>query len=237
MYQEGGKYHFTHRSFQEYFCAVFFAAQKESFLERLGDFFENRHKRLRGDQTFSMLYDMIPDKVETCILIPFLQKLFDECDEGRGYWTFLEIMYPTIRYEKGEVNEWSVNTPKSYLFGSIIGGMPHKYFYTCDDLPEDKALLVSAFCYAFEDGNCRSLVNRKDIEKDYSWMTTEPVIVGASYALEVEGIHNHRGCEEMRDMLNNDKFIFKVEYNAARAYLERIKAAQKKDDDYFRGLL
>ena len=36
-------------------------------------------------------------------------------------------------------------------------------------------------------------------------------------------------------MLDNDGFIFKVEYNAARAFLERMKVSQKKDDDYFNG--
>lgn len=32
MYFEGGKYHFTHRSFQEYFCALYFQSKKIKIL-------------------------------------------------------------------------------------------------------------------------------------------------------------------------------------------------------------
>ena len=53
MYFESGKYHFTHRSFQEYFCALYFSKQKDKNHESIGDFFENRHSRMYGDKTFN----------------------------------------------------------------------------------------------------------------------------------------------------------------------------------------
>ena len=93
MYFESGKYHFTHRSFQEYFCALFFSKQKDRTLEGIGDFFDNLRSRNYGDKTFSMLYDMIPGKIDEYVFIPYLKKLFEECDAGDGYWTFLETMY------------------------------------------------------------------------------------------------------------------------------------------------
>ncbi|MBS6373828.1 MAG: hypothetical protein KH431_04360 [Erysipelotrichaceae bacterium] len=62
MFYESGKYHFTHRSFQEYFCALYFSKQKDKILKPIGDFFEMKQTRAT-DKTFSMLYDMIPDKV------------------------------------------------------------------------------------------------------------------------------------------------------------------------------
>jgi len=237
LYQEGGKYHFTHRSFQEYFCAVFFSNQKENFLERLGGFFESRQKRLRGDQTFNMLFDMIPDKIETCILIPFLQELFNECDTTNGYWTFLEKMYPYIYYEKGDVDEWSHNEPESYIFDCIIHSIKCEYTITCDDLPEDGDFLADEFGYVYEDEHSCTLVNLKDIPREYPWLQEEPDVVGTAYELNVAEICHSRGHEKIRKILNHDEFIFKAEYNAARAYLERMKATQAKDDDYFRGLL
>ena len=233
MYLESGKYHFTHRSFQEYFCALFFSRQKENFLKRLVGFFEKRLKRLRGDQTFNMLFDMIPDIIETCVIIPFLQELFDECDASHGYWTFLERMYPLIYYEKGEVNEWACNDPNSYLFDSVIRLLKPKYTYNCDALPEDEASLVEEFGYVYVDEDSRSLVNLKDVEREYPWVNEKPDVAGATYELEVEDIYDRRGHKEMCEILNNDDFIFKAEYNAARAYLERIRATQAKDDDYF----
>lgn len=60
MYYESNRYHFTHRSFQEYFCALYFSKQKDKTLKAIGDFFENKRQRNFGDKTFHMLYDMIP---------------------------------------------------------------------------------------------------------------------------------------------------------------------------------
>ncbi len=70
MYYEGNRYHFTHRSFQEYFCALFFSKQKDKFIAKLGDFFERHQRRMYGDCTFYMLYDMITEKVEEYIFLP-----------------------------------------------------------------------------------------------------------------------------------------------------------------------
>ena len=89
LYYESGKYHFTHRSFQEYFCALYFSKQKDKALERIGESFEHRKYQSNSDKTFSMLYDMIPDKVEEYIFLPYLQKVFDKCSGPNGYWQYL----------------------------------------------------------------------------------------------------------------------------------------------------
>ena len=84
MFYEGGKYFFSHRSFQEYFCAFYFSRQKDKNLKRIGDFFENRRSRNYGDQTFNMLYDMIPSKVEEYIFYPFISNLSGRVPKKRG---------------------------------------------------------------------------------------------------------------------------------------------------------
>jgi len=89
LYHESGKYHFTHRSFQEYFCALYFSRQKDKALEKIGESFEKRSTISFSDKTFHMLYDMIPEKVEEYIFLPYLKKLFDECSGEDGYWTYL----------------------------------------------------------------------------------------------------------------------------------------------------
>lgn len=88
LYHESGKYHFTHRSFQEYFCALYFSHQKDKALERIGESFEHRKYSSLSDKTFSMLYDMIPEKVEEYIFLPFLQKMFAKCTDENGYTPF-----------------------------------------------------------------------------------------------------------------------------------------------------
>lgn len=117
MFYEGGKYHFTHRSFQEYFCAVYFSKQKDKYLQQIGDFFEHKRTRNYTDKTFDMLYDMIPEKIQEYIFEPYLTQLFDECDSGSGYWTFLEKMYPILYYEKGDTEGCDDNEPQSFLYG------------------------------------------------------------------------------------------------------------------------
>ena len=45
MYQEGNKYYFIHRSFQEYFAALHFASVYDERLKKVGDFFEKASHR------------------------------------------------------------------------------------------------------------------------------------------------------------------------------------------------
>ena len=118
MYNESRKYHFTHRSFQEYFCALFFSKQTDEDLKTVADFFETRGRG--SDNTFSMLYDMIPMKVEQFILLPFLEKLISDCENEDGYPYFLKTMYSTIYYEEGDVDEIRVNTTYSYIYEFIV---------------------------------------------------------------------------------------------------------------------
>lgn len=53
------------------------------------------------------MYDMIPDKIERFIFLPFLDKLISKYSENNmdEYWAFLEDQYPIINYEEGDVGE------------------------------------------------------------------------------------------------------------------------------------
>ena len=90
---EANCYHFVHRSFQEYFCALFFSKQKDKLLAKIGNFFEK--KRISYDNTFGLLYDMIPEKVEEYIFLPNLKSFFEKYTGKDAYWNYLvnEIQY------------------------------------------------------------------------------------------------------------------------------------------------
>ena len=122
MYQESGMYHFTHRSFQEYFCALYFSKQKDKQLQKIGKFFENSRIHLFATSTFSMLYEMIPEKAEEYIFMPFLDELVKDCEKKNDYWTYLEKMYPEIFYsvENGSTVIDAMDT-KSFITGFILG--------------------------------------------------------------------------------------------------------------------
>lgn len=123
MYREGENYYFIHRSFQEYFAAVHFASEYDANLNKVGNFFETMQHRSYSDKTFEMLYDMIPEKIERFIFLPFLNKLIADCTKvgaDEEYWEFLETVYPVLYHEEGETGEFFINEAQSFLYKSII---------------------------------------------------------------------------------------------------------------------
>ena len=118
MYSEGERYYFIHRSFQEYFTAVYFASEYDTNLVKVGNYFENLRNRSYTDRTFDMLYDMIPQKIECFIFLPFLEKLISGFEkEGEDeYWEFLKTIYPVLYFEEGDVGVSYLNIASSFLY-------------------------------------------------------------------------------------------------------------------------
>ena len=134
MYREGNTYYFIHRSFQEYFAALYFAFDYDENLKKVGDFFENTLKYSFTDRTFDMLYDMIPEKIERYIFLPYLEKLITYCEEAEEveesaeeaeasncYWRFLEKCYPKAYYMRRNGNIRSLRfETESFLYEKIV---------------------------------------------------------------------------------------------------------------------
>ena len=231
MYFESGKYHFTHRSFQEYFCSLYFSKQKDKNLKSIGDFFENRHRSMYGDKTFHMLYDMIPDKVEEYIFLPFLTKLYARCDNEEGYWTFLEMIYPILCYEKGEKCDFISNDPQSYLF-DFIKALNNLWSLECDDLPHYDTLVKSKYVYVIDEDDVEKLVDADDVSWDYKYVHGTPDIVGWIYEFDVEDVRKQPAkYKDLLDYLNDDEFVAKKEYVEIREYLNKLQAKQKPTGD------
>lgn len=136
MYREGSTYYFIHRSFQEYFAAVHFSSEYDAKLTRIGNFFEGMKNRNYTDKTFDMMYDMIPDKVERFIFLPFLEKLltgYSQKGEDE-YWEFLENQYPFLNYEEGEVGDSYLLSPQSFLYKAIIKFKNMDYAFDIDSV-------------------------------------------------------------------------------------------------------
>ena len=76
LIREGVRYRFSHRSFQEYFTALCIRDLSDSLLSRICNYmiYESQTQILQDDMIL-MLYDMIPERFETCIMIPILEKL------------------------------------------------------------------------------------------------------------------------------------------------------------------
>lgn len=235
MYLESGKYYFTHRSFQEYFSAVFLSKQKDSVIRRLGAFFEKRERRMRGDQTFFMLNDLIPDKVDEFIFIPYLDDLISKCDKGEGYWTFLEEMYPVFEYDKGETSMITLNLPNSFLFTCLLSYLkPHSgTYYKLSDLPEYEEFLETTY-YWLQLGNDEDevdLVEENRIPSEYINSHGEPEVAGYHYSVELSLVlENTEYYNDFVKMLDDDNFVYKIQYRQAREHLEQLKSKQKNSD-------
>lgn len=230
MYQESRKYHFTHRSFQEYFCALYFSKQKDKNLGAIGDVFEHKRSRFSQDKTFNMLYDMIPEKIEEYVFLPFLQKLFDECDAQNGYWTFLQKIYPTIQYDKGDADS-AENESESFMFSFIASVRGFNGFHYFSDFPEEDDFLTGEWVQLedeymqFDPEYHGETIPKDDVPWEYIHELgfDEPEVIGCNYEFNVKDIfRNPIKYKAFEDIINDDCFTYKEEYVAAREYLEQL---------------
>lgn len=250
MYKEGECYYFIHRSFQEYFSAVYFSNQMDDKLGKIGDFFENQRHRQIGDKTFDMLYDMIPERIDRYVFLPYLNELWRHCDEQNGYWTFLEEMYPVIYSYSGNPGDYTENDPQSYLYNFIV----NENLLRKNDLYNIKWPASIAYCnetewtsimkgsYIGSDGKqyCRSEsveMDSVDVDDAYIDDYGEPEVEGVTWEIDVCDIqHNKKHCSDLLSFIEDDSFPLKIEYNEMRCLTERMnKRINNKptSDDWF----
>lgn len=228
MFMESGKYHFTHRSFQEYFCALFFSKQKDKNLQRIGDFFEKKRIHFFATQTFEMLYDMIPEKVEEYIFMPYLDSLIDACEKGDDYWTYLEQMYPRVYYsvENGVTSIDSLDSRSfigSFISQHIDTSWNHAYIA---EVPRYEQFLENQLVL-LDDGD---MVDIDELEQDYIDEHGLPEIVAYSYMFDIQTIRaNPDSFKDLIEIIFRDDFPPMEEYQAFMKY--RAELHERFDDE------
>lgn len=73
LIEEGLDVAFSHRSFQEYFVALYISTESPEVQDRL---IERYKPKIRSDKVISLLYEINPDLVERALILPELEKLF-----------------------------------------------------------------------------------------------------------------------------------------------------------------
>lgn len=248
MYKEGEKYYFIHRSFQEYFSAVFFSSQMDDQLARIGEFFEHQRKRMQGDRTFDMLYDMIPDRIDRYVFLPFLKDLWEKCDADNGYWTFLYEMYSRIYAQEGEPGDLYENNPESYLYNFIVNETLHRHngeLYNVQwpdviDYCNRKEWVSIETKRYMRDGKqyvSTEVVELDDVDDEYIDMHGEPEIEGISWEIEISEILRKNDLfSELIEFMESDDFPLKKEYNEMRKFTEHLDKtinSKPSSDDWF----
>lgn len=238
MYYENASFHFTHRSFQEYFCAAYFSKQKDRALGRVGEFFEKRRRRGNSDTTFDMLYDMIPDKIEEFILIPYIEDFKRECENNSGYLTYLCKLYPVINYTYGDAIEdyYGHNEPSSFIYSFLRRN--YNFEQDIDDLPIDyyEEFVTKEFCYVESGQDEYDLVDMDELsdEKREELNHQSRGYDEEGYALEIsveDLIEDTDNYSEVLRELCYDSFPMKLEYYALWDLLDEMKKRQHHEDN------
>lgn len=251
MYKEGDKYYFVHRSFQEYFCALFFSTRMDDKLEKIGDFFEAQQTRQYSDKTFDMLYDMIPERLDRYVFLPKLKALWQQCDTNDGYWTFLEEVYPAIYHQEGDVGDCYETEPESFLYNFAVNETLNRHNGELDDIkwPDDISFYthdewVSVIKGKRIDANGKEYYQSELCKYDGTRMEgvdfddyDNPEIVGDSWELDPHWIRKSPSVyEKLIAFMESDAFPLKKEYDEMRQYTTDLDTrinSEPNTEDWF----
>ena len=124
LYKDGRDYTFIHRSFQEYFAALY--VSKKSDIEQSGfcssyldmNNLQNRIEKI--DDFFRMLYAIEPERFELIVLKPILSKIycaFVECDED--YVDTLQMFFYVYSTE-GDISDYEASIAEIYICNAAL---------------------------------------------------------------------------------------------------------------------
>ena len=250
LYYEGAKYHFTHRSFQEYFCAVFFSKQKDKTLAKIGDMFEKRSSNSRRDQTFYMLNDMIPEKVEEYIFLPYLKKLITYFEKNDGYYTFLEKIYPEIQYvdvtdeetfdkvlKNPRVRPQFIPNDNMYMYYFIKKSKNLGVKFKNLNIPFDDSF-INEYLYVSSDGKFLGFFHAQLSDNDIASELIEDskvTLVGHILLIKIKKVLSDKEkYKNILNALNKKDFPALIEYNNLKNYYDKINNKKKvSSKDFF----
>ena len=100
LYKDGFSYRFSHRSFQEYFTAVFLKELSDENMKKIGiQMVEKDPVQSWADEVFLMLNDMAEEKFERNILLPLIEKFEIEHDGENMFDLYLTSMLNGIVFK------------------------------------------------------------------------------------------------------------------------------------------
>lgn len=99
LYRDGLNYKFTHRSFQEYFSAVFLKELSDETMKQMGiQLIKRDPYKVSHDDVFDMLYDMAEERFEQNILLPILVEFEKKCTEKEKYDFYFKNIVHKLRF-------------------------------------------------------------------------------------------------------------------------------------------
>lgn len=101
LHRDGLRYKFTHRSFQEYFSAVFLKELSDQNMQTMGiKLIKKDVYRIADDEVFGMLRDMAEQRFEQNILLPILEEIESGCCDEDKYDFYFTKREPLLSFSK-----------------------------------------------------------------------------------------------------------------------------------------
>ena len=252
LYYESNKYHFVHRSFQEYFAACYFAKQKDDDLWAIADFFEQRKGGQRGDQTFGMLYEMIPEKIEQFVFIPYLRGILfldepnDEFDFPIGFRKYVQKAFPKMIWSCGDTDEdYYVDSPL-YLYNFIWRHATNSRYRTVKidgPVPEDEMFVTDRFIRVGSDDeedimNVESMSISVEDDEDYDQALLDLYHSATGWLMSAPTEILYQNYDKYCDVIDciEESELFE-EYRDLKDYLVRLEEKSVHRDDNIRRLI
>lgn len=176
LYREGLNYKFAHRSFQEYFTALFLKELPDELMKQMGiQVIRKDVFRISNDSVFDMLYDMAEDRFEKNILLPILQEEEINVKENK-YDFYFDRLVDGIKFDKrlnskseGENKEIALWLTRN-VDNDIIEFIYENSYYYCErNMNENKKNASDELLkYLIENQGykCGRRINGKEIGKD-----------------------------------------------------------------------
>ena len=241
LYEEENKYHFVHRSFQEYFTACFLCrADNNLYYPNLCSFFNSDRTTLAGDATFDMFYDMDAKKVNEYLFLPYLESIFKPKDNDANddnFIYFLKRMYPVIKVAVGDTTSEedgfeTIPTEYVYCFIKKVLGLartPSLY-----EIPLDDDFVDEAYCkvdgevfggiyeivYPINEG--RAYVESSGGDPDTVQESGWDIKVDIEILLDEKDDH-----KEVYEFITNETGELHEEYNKVYEYYLELKKQKK----------
>ena len=145
LYKDGLNYKFTHRSFQEYFTAIFLKELSDHNMKKMGtDLVKKDYFKASHDNVFSMLHDMAEQRFEQNILLPIIIEFESECVDSDKYDFYYEELSPVISYRNfGPENDLQLVLYHEFS-GEAVEFLFNMARFYVDRSPERKNLVKAA---------------------------------------------------------------------------------------------
>lgn len=190
MYESEYKLWYIDPGFQEFLFAEYYAEQPSEVVKALGDSLRGiNHKVFNKMDAFDMLYEFTKEKMEVCILLPYLESIFKGKTDEQAFADFIINGYETFTYTvideqtvskyeqernvRREIGVQGINEPGTVILAYIskIIGVNPNFVYTTeteDAQCDEFSTIALTGEYAYVNGSDEALYLRRNLQSAFS---------------------------------------------------------------------